>query len=74
MEALPQVKNQQRKKQYKTPNKHERRGAHPTHGLFFNIKFKFNDQKIQGESIVEVTKQAQERIQGKNLKTKPCHL
>lgn len=56
MEALPQVKNQQRKKkQYKTPNKHERRGAHPTHGLFFNIKFKLNDQKIQGESIVEVT-------------------
>lgn len=32
-----------------------RRGTHPTHGLFFNIKFKFNDQKIQGESIVEVT-------------------
>lgn len=48
-------KSTKKKKQYKTPNKHERRGAHPTHGLFFNIKFKLNDQKIQGESIVEVT-------------------
>lgn len=56
MVPLLQVKNQQKKKNTKHQiNTREGERILNMVCLFFNIKFKLNDKKIQGESIVEVT-------------------